>query len=244
MSKIKIKVVTIGHMPPGFDKSKVEKWKSEIFEVSGLIENYSLTSDSDGDNWEYSDDTLKEEIPAQFEGDFLIAITNVPLHLNWYSRRLGENKVVVTFHEMRDILLHDNLPLENLIYRILYAYSLVYKRQNNRIPDKVEATNFTHDETRGCLFDMNGIKTEVIHSCDHPIICDDCVERMKNERVSTDTINSAKKEIKAVKKERFYRITDFIKRHPIWALIISGISAIILGAIGSIIANIIYEFVK
>jgi len=240
MNKIKIEIATIGHMPPSFDKTKIKKWKSDIFEIHGEIENYSLTSDSDEPDWGFSDKVFQKELPKKIEGDFMLAITNVPLQLNWYARRPLENKVVITFHEMKDILHHHNIPLENLIYRMLYSYSLLYKRQNNLIPDNKIDANFTHDETRGCLFDMNGIKSEVIYSTHLPVICDNCIEKMKTERVSIETINKVKKEIKLIKKERFYRITDFIKMHPIWSLLISGVFAIILGTIGSYLANLIY----
>lgn len=160
MSKTRISVVTVGHMPSEFDKRKVTNWSSEVFSIQGAVENYSLTTDSDGHDWEFSDKNLEETLPEQFDADFLIAIVNVPLELNWYSRRLSNNRVVFTFHEIKDILDHYNIPLENVVYRLLYAYTLVFKRSGLKIPLDEEVTNFTHDETRGCLFDMNGNKIE------------------------------------------------------------------------------------
>jgi len=189
----KIKLVSIGHLPANFNKAKMKNWKSSIFQINGDIESYSLTSDSDGANWEFSDKALESQLPAKFEGDFLIAIVNVPIELNWYSRRLGDNKVVFTFHEIRDILSFYNIPLENVIYRLLYAYTLVFQKYGNRLPQASEITNFTHDETRSCLFDMNGIKTDIIYSCNKPIICPECIERLKRDRVPEETIKKLKK---------------------------------------------------
>lgn len=244
MDKTKITVATVGHMPAEFDKRKIINWKSDIFSIVGEIENYSLTKDSDGYGWEFSNTSLEELLPEQFSGDFLIAIVNVPLELNWYSRRLSNNRVVFTFHEMKEILSHFNIPLENIIYRLLYEYTLLFRRSKGRIPLDKEATSFTHDETRGCLFDMNGIKTDVVYSCHEPIICSDCVERLRREKVSNEVISKVQKEIRNIKKPLFYRILAFIKKHPIWSLAISAISAIVLGAIGSYIATLIFEATK
>ena len=244
MDKTKISVATIGHMPSEFDKRKIKSWKSALFTVVGDIENYSLTQDSDGYGWEFTDENLEKILPEQFQGNFLIAIVNVHIKLNWYSRRLSNNRVVFTFHEIKDILEHFNIPLENVIFRLLYAYTFLFKRSGERIPLNEEPTNFTHDETRGCLFDMNGIKTDIVYSLHEPIICPDCVERLRKEKVSNETISKAQKEIVKIKKPLFYRIISFVKKHPIWSMLISAITAIVLGAIGSYIATVIYEATK
>ena len=244
MSKTKITVATVGHMPADFNRQKIKKWDSSVFEIVDGIESYSLTCDSDGSDWEFTDVALEKLLPSKFNGEFLIAIVNVPIELNWYSRRLSENRVVFSFHEIKEILRFSNTPLENVIYRLLYAYTLLYKRSGNRIPKNVESTNFTHDETRGCLFDMNGNKTDVVYSCHNPIICSDCVERLRREKISDETIAQCQSEIQRIRKAMFFRITDFIKQHPLWSLAISGVSAIILGAFGSVLGSYVYEAIK
>jgi len=241
MDKTKITVATIGHMPPEFNRSKITNWQSGIFEITGQIESYILSKDSDGLGWEFTDKSLEEVLPEKFQGDFLAAIVNVPLELNWYTRRLKNNRLVFTFHEIKDILTYSNIPLENVICRLLYAYTLLYRRSGNRIPMTGEHTNFAHDETRGCLFDMNGIKTDIIYSLHKPIICTHCVEKLKQERISNEVISKVQKEIIRIKKPLFFQISDFVKKHPIWALVISAISAVALGAIGSYIASVVYE---
>lgn len=241
MEKTKIKLVSIGHLPADFSKAKIKNWNSSIFQIAGDIESYSLSVNADGPNWQFTDEALQSQLPTHFDGNFLIAIVNVPIELNWYSRRLGGNKVVFTFHEIKDILSFYNIPLENVIYRLLYEYALVYRSHGNKIPEASEITKFTHDETRGCLFDMNGIKTDVIHSCNKPTICFECMERLKRDRISDEIIKAAQREIKRITKPLFYRLGDFIKKHPLWSLIISALSAIVLGAIGSLLATLFYE---
>lgn len=244
MSKTRITVATVGHMPADFDRKKIETWKSSIFEISGHIESYSLTCDADGSDWEFTDKALEKALPNNFNGEFLVAIVNVPIELNWYSRRLSGNRVTFSFHEIKEILHASNIPLENAVFRLLYAYTLLYKRSGDRIPDNSEPTNFTHDETRGCLFDMNGIKADIIYSSHKPIICPDCVERLKREKISMDMISGCQDEIRRIHKAMFYRISDFIKQHPFWSIAISAVAAILLGAIGSVLGSYIYEAIK
>lgn len=244
MNKTKITVATIGHMPADFNKARITNWHSDIFEITGEIESYTLSKDSDGLGWEFTDENLEEVLPDNYQGDLLVAIVNVPLELNWYTRRLYNNRIVFTFHEIKDILNYSNTPLENVIYRLLYAYTLLYKRSGNRIPMTGDHTRFAHDETRGCLFDMNGVKTDIVYSLHKPIICANCIEKLKQEKVSNEAISKIQKEICRIKKPLFYQIADFVKKHPIWALAISSVSAIILGAVGSYIAAVIYEIMR
>jgi len=242
MDKILISLITIGHMPIEFDYRKIERWNSNIFAISGEIENYPLRSDSDGPEWEFTNDGLEEVVPKKFNGKFLVALVNVPLELNWYTRRLSGNRVVFSFHEIKEILNNCNIPLENVVLRILYEYTLVYLRYNGKIPSNDEESNVTHDETRQCIFDMNGVKRDIIYSLHEPIICSECVERLKKAQVSNNTISKVQEEIRKIKKPLFYRMMAFIKTHPIWSMIISAVAAIFLGIIASIIAAYLYEF--
>lgn len=244
MDKVKIKLVTIGHLPLHLNLNQVSVWSSDVFELVGEIDNFALRCDSDGSDWEFSDLLLREQLPANTDADFLLAIVNVPIKANWYSRRLGNNQIVFTFSQIREFLTWENIPLENAILRVLYAYTLLYRRSGNKIPSFDEATSFTHDETRGCLFDMNGIKSDLVESCNKPVVCSECEERLRNDRVSIQTIKNVQKEIQKIRKQLYYRVFDFVKAKPVIALIISSIFAIILGTTGSLIASFIYDNVK
>lgn len=244
MDKVKIKLVTIGHLPLHLNLSRASAWESDVFELDGEIENFALRCDSDSEDWIFSDPLLKAQLPARNGADFLIAIVNVPIENNWYSRRLGDNQIVFTFSQIKEFLDWENIPLENAILRVLYAYTLLYRRSGNRIPSFEESPSFTHDETRGCLFDMNGIKSDLVESCDKPVVCAACEERLKNERVSTQTIKTVQSEICKIRKSIYYQALDFIKAKPLVALTISSVFAILLGVIGSLIATYIYDCIK
>ncbi len=237
-------MVILGQLPISLNQTTISNWKSDIFEIVKPIDHIGITKNADGKRWEYLDNNIESQLPKTFEGDFLIAITRVPLEDNYYARRFSNNRICMTFYEMADILKSSNIPFENLIYRLLYSYCLIYKRYGNRIPPKAEVTSFTHDETRGCLFDMNGIKSDIIYSTDKPIICKSCVVKLINEKVPENEVETLQKELKRITKGLYFQILDFIKNNPIWTLIISSLTAIILGTIGSVIASILYEKIK
>lgn len=244
IEKVKIKVVVIGRSPHSIDLTRIKKWKSSVFQITGGIETFPLRCDSDGEDWDYSDVLLRENLPPLNGEDFLIALVTVPLEQNWYSRRLGDKKIVFSFHEIGEILRGDNIPLENAVLRVIYAYTMLYKRSGNKIPKHDEAVGFTHDETRGCLFDMNGIKRDIVESCHEPIICDACDHKSRNEYVSSEVLGQIKNEIRKIRKPLYYKAAGFVKANPLTALSISSVFAIIIGAAGSIFGSILIDAIK
>jgi hypothetical protein len=237
MKKIRIKIGVIGYLPFEFNRKTIKKWKSEIFEIVDDIDDFHFNNDSDTMEWGYSDRLLNDELPKQYDGNFFVGITYVPIENNFYARRLENNRLVLSYFEMYQILKHENIPVENLLLRVLYASCLVYLRNEQHIPESTQWIGYTHDDTRGCLFDMNGNKSDVIFSLDSPTICDDCTNRIRAEKVSDNCTMLIKKEIKRIKKARFFKITEFIKKKPIISIIISGIFGIII----SLLAAIIFE---
>jgi len=235
---LKIKIITIGHLPLHLNLSEIINFKSSIYKLDGDIEKFSLRCDSDCNDWTFSDILIKQQLPSH-KADFLLAIVNVPIEKNYYSRRLGDNQIVLTFHEIKEYFKIENIPLENAILRAIYAYSLLYK-MHGKIPSPRELSFFTHDETRGCLFDLNGIKSDVVESCHNPIICSECSEKLRTNRLSEQTIHCVKNEIEKIRKNLYFRISDKVKMHPIKALIISSLFAIAIG----IISSFLYDAIK
>lgn len=230
-------------MPINLNKIKIENWKSKLFKLQGKIENYALQDHCNGDDWTYTDNDLANCIFIDETADFTIALTNVPLENNYYARRIGNNIVAITFFQMNEVLKEENIPLENLVLRCIYAYSLIYLRFDRNISSLTEVLSrkFTHDEVRGCLFDMTGWKTEVIYSCNKPILCDSCIQKMKEQKVSTEKIKTVKTEIKRIKKDFFYELKDKFQKYPRSSFIILVISSTIISQLTLFISKYIYH---
>ncbi|WP_337240304.1 hypothetical protein [Proteus faecis] len=88
---------------------------------------------------------------------------------------------------------------------------------------------------------MNGVKSDITESCNKPIICDSCFNKLAENKVPKNTIELARKEIKKIRKDFYYRISDYIKSNPIKSLSYSIAFALLLGITGSIIGSILFE---
>jgi len=62
----------------------------------GQIYNYTITKDANGLSWQFTDNNIITQLPETFEGNFLIAMTHVPLEDNYYARRLTKNMSYLT----------------------------------------------------------------------------------------------------------------------------------------------------
>ena len=220
---------------------------SSIFEVIST-NNLRLNSNSDGVQWDYSDEKLQQLIPSlssHSDEDFVFAILNVPIEKNWFSRIIDDNLVIFSFHKVRDILTASNIPLDNIISRLLYAYTLTYLYSDNKIPNPDKMGEFKHDETRGCLFDMNGLIEDLVVSCDKPIICDWCKGRLtEDNKISLSVIDSVRSEIKKIRKDVYYRVSEYVKRHPILVLVISSFFVLSIGVISSVIGSCVADLIS
>lgn len=244
MAPVRIVLVTIGHLPPGIRLDRVREWHSSVFELVDTVPRYALTRPSDQPDWAFSDDAIGKDVPSRGNADLLLALVNVPLEDNYYVRRLEGNRVVMSLHEIDQIMQAAGIPLENAVLRVLYAIALVFRRFGDTIPPIAEVTAYTHDETRGCLFDMNGLKSGLARSCHRPIICQECVVALEREHVASSTVSTVQREIRGITKPLYFRLLDAVKAHPVIALAVSSLAAIVLGAIGSLLAAIVYDHLK
>src|SRR5678816_668920 len=119
MAPVKIALVTIGHMPSDFRIDRLREWRSSLFELVDTVPGYAITNRADLPYWAYSDDVLDTDVPQRGHADLLIALVNVPLEDNYYVRRLTGNRVVMSLHEVDQIMHVANIPLENAVLRVL-----------------------------------------------------------------------------------------------------------------------------
>ena len=155
-------------------------------------------------------------------------------------RQISEKVTVISLFEVGDLLQYNNIPLENFIIVNLYKIVALSKIYKQLFPTCEKIPDIIHEEPRSCLFDMNGLKTDVIYSTARPIICQQCRSVMEESQLPQGFLISICKELKAIRKPRYYRLQDWIKRRPFWSLFIMFIGAVVV----EILANIFYEFIS
>lgn len=68
-----------------------------------------------------------------------------------------------------------------------------------------DAYNIVHLDTRGCFFDVNGERSDIVYNTEQPIICDECKGKFKHRQVRQDIIEQFEKKLKKIIKPYILR---------------------------------------
>ncbi len=231
---LKIKLIKLGHFQSELLFHKIRKWKSDIFCIVD-VEDLAQLPNAGGNEWVYDDEELESVILHDANCDVTVGIINKPLEDGYYVRRLGNNKCVITLDEMSVILEFYRLPLENFVIRNLYLLACVYYSSKNQIPKS--PYGIAHDDTRGCLFDMNANKLDIRHSMHKPRLCDECRARLKSQQMPANFLSIMDRELRRLKKPTYELLADFVKTRPI----LSGIIGMMLALFIAFLGNYLYD---
>ncbi len=231
MNKTKIKIVKLGKQKHDILFEKLKKYNSQLF----CVDIYEKSRPQCDYEWGYSFNLLCNLLVNDFDDkkyDICIGFVDTIIENNYFAKRLkGDNIFVISFYQVDDLLKSENIDVFNFMISTIYRYLTRYKLHGEYL---------THDETRGCIFDMCGDKSDIIFSCDKPIICEECMVKMRSKGIETDYINLLQKELKRIHKSNYHRITSFVKKRPYLSMVIGVISSLII----NLAACAIYDLLK
>jgi hypothetical protein len=193
---------------------------------------------SDSDGWEYSKELLSEIIGNGSGFDITFAVTDKPIEDNYYLHRLSEKTCVLSFYEISGILSAENIPPEVFLMRNVYEMVAIYTEFGNKLSS--DAYTVHHEDTRGCLYDFNAIKTDVVVSTKKVGLCMECRARFLSKQLPMGFVEGFGKELKRIGKPLIYRVLDFVKEHPIVSLVISLVVSVVL----NVFSNYLYDCLK
>lgn len=237
MRKVKVKLVTLGNLKFAVDFNAIEGWKSSIFEAEHVDQIQALPN-ADGHQWEYPDQQLIRLLRQDNGYDFTLGVMNGQLQDGFYMRRLGNNLCVLSLYDTGPILQRANLEIESFILRNIYQLTSLYLERDKTLPDS--SYSLSHDETRSCLFDMNANIEDIIFSTSKPQICPQCRARIMQSQVCKEFLPATEKELKRIRQILYYRLVEFVKKHPVWSLILTSLSALVIDVLG----NYFYDILK
>lgn len=237
MTPIKISLVLLGNLKYPINIAQLQSWDSQILQIHQRTAVGHLP-DAVGDNWEYTDAQLLEVIGAEQDVDITLGLISLPLESNYYMRRLSDRVAVVSLHEMAEIMRYSGFSLENYILRNAYELVVLFIGNGKLIP--AGYTTWVHDEVRGCIFDMNSNKFDIIFSMDQPTLCQACRTRLLSKQTPADLIPRLDRELRRIRKPLYLRIIEWVKIHPIIALLLTATFSVAL----NLAASIIYEKAK
>ena len=241
--KVNIRIVAMGSIISELDTKRIKNWKSELFNIEMVEERGYLPQKSDleyEDSWAYSDDLLETELPnikpSGGNGlDLTVYILDAPLEEDYYTRIICGNRILITYFDVRELLIKENIPLENYLISNIYTYVLLLLSKANSgqkpLLDIDDEDAITHDYRDSCIYDMCGNKEEIVYSCVAPYICGACEQYLTKRNVTNQEIESARKELKRLKRNRYYRIVHWLKHHPMDAFFLSCLLAVMLSVV-------------
>lgn len=237
MKPIRVSLVQLGNLKYPINVSQLEAWPSKVMSIKHGSSVGHLP-DAEGSDWEYTDAQLAEVLSAESDSDFTIGLINVPLEGNYYLRRLNNKVAVLSLHEMADIVRYSEFTIEQFILRTVYELVVLFAANTKLIPSNYES--WAHDEVRGCLFDMNASKPDIVFSLHRPILCQSCRNRVSAKQVPAQFLPALDRELLRIQKSLYFRMSDWVKQHPIYALLITAASGLAL----NLVASVLFEKAK
>lgn len=232
--KSKITIIKLGYIDHFVNIQKVKNWKSKLFEVTDIecVEHLPDSDIIDGYlDQKFSVDELQDIISCPKNSDFAIAIMPYRFIDNFYMHRIGNNCVVISLCDIPEILEKEKISTENFILKQIYEICAIKNLVNDIASDDVY--QFIHLDTRGCIFDMNGQRSHILYNTEKPIICQSCKNTFKSKQVNNQIVSILEEELKNIKKPLILRIERYIRKYPLFSIIVSGLIAIFLNILSN-----------
>lgn len=237
MRPIKVALVSIGGLKHRVDIPYLENWRSEILKIDHKS-SIPLLPDASGPDWPYMKSQLCALMRPDSQSDFTVGLINAPLEDNYYMRRLDDKLAILSLFEMAEIARLFNFTLENFILRNLYELAVLHAASGGVFAS--DAESWAHHDIRGCLFDLNANKSDIVFSMHKPTLCHTCHERVLKNQIDPKFISTLNKELSRIRKTLYVRIAEWVEAHPLRALAMTGAFAILL----NLIANFLFEKLK
>lgn len=219
---INIKLI-IGHSDRVVNFDLIKKYKSKFFKILDIERINNLPNPEKDDGYldiVYTKAEIKKVMnDIQFDG-LCIAIMNYGFDDNFYMHRVGNNKVCISIFELENILNEKKISIENFIIKNIYEIFIFYKIVKN-LTDNDEVYEFIHNDTRGCLFDLNGDKRDIIYNTEKPIICDECKGKISKKSIPTNFLEDIQKELLKIDKPSIKKIENFISKYPLFSVLVT-----------------------
>lgn len=234
----RVRIVSLGDQRQPIDFEYLRSWSSEFFQITDC-QVISNQPDADGRNWEYPDTQLEKLVPSSSDFYLTVLVVAAPLQGNYYVRRLSENRAVVSLYEIGSVLATNNFTVEDFLIQRTYAL-IVYLRMNRGTLPSRHELSLSHHAVRGCLFDMNSHKPDVVFSMHKPSLCTACQAEMAKRALDESFLPSLAKELNRIRKPIYFRIADWVKAHPVIALTITALASLTI----NLISNSVFEKLK
>lgn len=238
---VNIKLVIIGHSDKIVKFDAIKQHKSNFFRYSDIVRINNLPDPQKDDG--YLDVVYSEQELAlimddiEFDG-LCFAIMNYSYDDGFYLHRVGHNKACLSIYGLEGILSSKKISIENFIIKNIYEVFIFYNIFKNITEDE-KIYKVIHNDTRGCLFDMNGDKSNIIYNTEKPIICDECKGKISRYPISKNFLKEIEKELSKIDKPYVKKVENFIAEYPL----VSLLSTFIFSTVINLFSNWLWKLI-
>jgi len=237
---LNIKLVIIGHSDRVVNFDLIKKYKSKFFNFLDIERINHLPNPVKDDGYldiVYSKTEI-QRIMNDIEYDGLsIAIMNYGFNDNFYMHRVGTNKVCISIYGLESILSEKKISIENFIIKNVYE---IFIFNQLKILNDEDENEFLHSDTRGCLFDMNGDKRDIVYNTEKPIICDECKGKINNKLIPKNFLEDIQGELLKIDKPFIKKIENFISKYPLFSVLVTFFFSTLI----NLFSNWLWEMIK
>lgn len=236
MENIKVKIVLIGHLRHSLNLNKLKRFKSKLFSITEVERINTLPKPQKDDGFldvVYSRDEITSIMNPVNTSDVVVGIINYRFDDNFYLHRVGKNKACISIAEIDSFLLGHNISIENFILKNILEM-VVFKHALGEV-DGDEVYQLVHQDTRGCLFDLNGDRFDVVYNTEKPIICESCKAYLNSKSLPPNFIKNVSRELKRIRKPLICSVEMFIKKYPLFSVSVTLVSSILINLLSNVI---------
>lgn len=230
----------IGAIHSGYNLNFLKSWKSKIFTIASVysIENIKYYSSDDGYlDVKFDRDTIADIVSCPVDCDIAVGIMPYRFKDNFYMHRVAPNVAVVSLYGIFEILSRRDISIDYFVLKQIYEICAIRHLMKDISNDFV--FDIIHRDTRGCLFDMNGDREDILYNTEQPIVCDACKAYFKKKQVDPSFVTELEKELKRLRKPVIVRVESWIKQYPFVSLSLSFLSALIVNLLSSFLVECI-----
>lgn len=232
MEKVNITVVKLGVTKYPLAGGVLTAWQSEIFNVGKFkAPEFQLKQEI------YTDALLRHEVPADKDADLTLIVIDAPLEHGFYMRPLDGNRAVLSLFQTSEIIRNDGYTLEEFVIRTLYELSLVWRAYKG-LPAVADYPG--HYDEHKCIFNFNNVLGDIVLSMHQPTLCSHCDKDFQKRGVGETDLLRFKRELLRLQRPLYFRMADWVKKHPIRTLLIGTAGSIFL----NLVASWIFELIK
>jgi len=181
----------------------------------------------------YSDNALINLVhPHMDEYDFVAVLTCVPIQDNFFTRTVGQKVIIATSYQSEELLSASERTIEE--YFSLAVCQELISFEFQRV-SKQHWSNLFHQDTRGCIFDFAGIKSQKLAKLKTCEICPPCKGKLASINMNDNVVYSIEAILEGIRKPSLSKAFWTSVMSPVIGFVYGGI---VIGAAVNVLSSV------